>query len=62
MRLLTSYDHGHRLAKARVRFGVGVWLVGLAAYACYSGFWWGVLLLAPAALHFYLGYRLQRGT
>jgi hypothetical protein len=43
---------------ARVRFGVGVWLLALAAFLCYSGLWWGVLLLAPAVLHFYLGYRL----
>ena len=47
---------------ARVRFAVGVWLLALAAYLCYSGFWWGVLLIAPAALHFYLGYRLQHNV
>jgi hypothetical protein len=60
MKLLTSHDHSHRRAMARVRFGVGIWLLALAAYLCYSGFWWGLLLIAPAALHFYLGYRLQR--
>jgi hypothetical protein len=60
MKPLTSYDHGHRRAKARVRFGVGIWLLALAAYSCYSGLWWGVLLLAPAALHFYLGCRLLK--
>jgi hypothetical protein len=59
MKLLTSYDHSHGRARARVRFGVGIWLLSLAAYSCYSGLWWGVLLIAPAALHFYLGYRLQ---
>jgi hypothetical protein len=32
------------------------------ASLCYSGSWWGVLLIAPAALHFYLGYRLQRSV
>ena len=57
-----SYTNSHRCAKARVRFGVGIWLLALAAYACYSGHWWGVLLVAPAALHFYLGYRLQRSV
>jgi hypothetical protein len=56
------YTHSHLRAKARVRFGVGIWLLALAAYACYSGLWWGVLLIAPAALHFYLGYRLQRSV
>jgi hypothetical protein len=47
-----------RALRARVRFGVGIWLLAFAAYTCYSGLWWGVLLVAPAALHFYLGYRL----
>jgi len=59
---LTSYGHDHRRAKARVRFGVGIWLLALAAYLCYSDSRWGLLLIAPAALHFYLGYRLQRSV
>jgi hypothetical protein len=62
MKLLTSYGDSHRRAKARVRFGVGIWLLALAAFLIYSGSWWGVLLIAPAALHFYLGYRLQRSA
>jgi len=57
-----SSDQSHRRAKVGVRFGVGVWLLALAAYACYSGYWWGVLLIAPAALHFHLGYRLQHSV
>ncbi|HEY5192398.1 MAG TPA: hypothetical protein VIJ39_00825 [Solirubrobacteraceae bacterium] len=62
MKDFASYTHSHDRAKACVRFGVGIWLLALAAYTCYSGSWWGVLLVAPAALHFYLGYRLQRGV
>jgi hypothetical protein len=62
MKAFASYPHSHRRAKARVRFGVGIWLLALSAYACYSGAWWGVLLVAPAALHFYLGYRLLHGV
>lgn len=62
MRAFAPYVPSHRRAKARVRFGVGIWLLALAAYACYSGLWWGVLLGAPAALHFYLGYRLLHGV
>ena len=46
----------------RVRFRVGVWPLALAAYLCYSGYWWGALLITPAALHFYLGYRLQHSV
>jgi phosphatidylglycerophosphate synthase len=60
MKLPTSRDHSHRRAMARVRFGVGVWLLALAAFLSYSGFWWGVLLIASAALHLYFGCRLQR--
>jgi hypothetical protein len=41
-----------------VRIAVGVWLLILAAILGGSGHWWGVLLLAPAALHFYLAYRV----
>jgi hypothetical protein len=41
-----------------VRVAVAVWLVIAAAIAWDDGYWWGVLLLAPAALHFYLAYRL----
>ena len=62
MKGFASYTHSHRRAKAHVRFGVGIWLLALAAYSCYSGLWWGVLLVAPAALHFYLGYRLLRSV
>jgi hypothetical protein len=44
----------------RVRLGVGIWLLALGAFLCFSGTWWGVLFLPPAALHFYLAYRVQR--
>jgi hypothetical protein len=60
MKALTSYCHGHRRAKGRVRSGVGTWLLALAAFPIYSGSWWGVLPIAPAVLHVYLGYGLQR--
>jgi hypothetical protein len=62
MKGLASYTHSHDRARATVRCGVGTWLLALAAYTCYSGVWWGALLLAPAALHFYLGYRLLRNV
>jgi hypothetical protein len=62
MRLVTSYDNGHRRVISRVRLGAGIWLLGLAAFLCYSGRWWGALLIAPAALHFYLRYRLRHSV
>jgi hypothetical protein len=46
-----------------VRIAVGIWLIALAAIAWSDGYWWGLLLLAPAALHFYLAYRVtHRGN
>jgi hypothetical protein len=58
MRLLPSHLYGHPRLMARVRIGVGIWLLALTAILLGSGYWWGALLLAPAALHFYLAYRL----
>jgi hypothetical protein len=62
MRLVRRYAYSHRRATVRVRLGVGIWLLGLSAFLCYSGYWWGALLIAPAALHFYLGYHLQHNV
>jgi hypothetical protein len=57
MKRLGAYADSHGHAVARARFGVGIWLLALGAFACYWGVWWGALFIAPAALHFYLGYR-----
>jgi hypothetical protein len=43
-----------------VRVAVGVWLLVLTGLMCAWGIWWGLALLAPAALHFYLAYRIAR--
>jgi hypothetical protein len=63
MKRLGSYGFGSPRVVVWVRLGVGVWLLALGAFLCFSGTWWGVLFLAPAALHFYLAYRaaLSRG-
>ncbi len=54
-----GYRHPRRVA--RIRVTVGVWLVIVAAILCADGYWWGALVLVPAALHFFLAYRaLQR--
>lgn len=47
---------------ARVRVGVGIWLLFLTAilYGSGHGGRWGWLLLVGAALHFCLAYRLFR--
>lgn len=47
---------------ARVRIGVGIWLLVLTAilYGSGHGGRWGWLLVAGATLHFCLAYRLFR--
>jgi len=57
MKRLNAYAQGHGRQVASVRVGVGVWLLALGAYLCYRDVWWGLLFIAPAALHFYLAYR-----
>jgi hypothetical protein len=57
MKRLNAYAQGHGHSVATVRFAVGLWLLGLCVWVCARGIWWGLLFLAPAALHFYLGYR-----
>ncbi len=50
------------LQVARVRVGVGIWLLFLTAWMYGSGHGgqWGWLLVVAAALHFGLAYRLFR--
>ena len=47
---------------ARLRVGVGIWLLVLTAVECGSGYGgqWAWLLAVTAALHFGLAYRLFR--
>jgi hypothetical protein len=60
MRLLPSYDRRHPRFVARLRFAVGVWLLVLTSILIGFGRWWGVILLVPAGLPFYLSYRIRR--
>jgi hypothetical protein len=52
----------HPKQVARVRIGVGIWLLFLTAvlYGSGHGGQWGWLLVLAAALHFALAYRLFR--
>jgi hypothetical protein len=64
IKLASPYGYRHPLLVARVRIGVGVWLLILTAilYGYGPGGWWGVLLVPAAALNFYLAYRMPRAT
>ena len=46
----------------RVRVAIGIWLLVVAGILLGNGYWWGVLIFLPAALHFYLAYRTRRAT
>ena len=62
MKLAPSYEYRHPRLFARVRAGIGVWLLILTAilYGSDRSGWWGLLLLSAAALLFFLAYRLPR--
>jgi hypothetical protein len=61
-KLATLYGYRHRLLIARVRTGVGGWLLILTAILFGTGQsgWWAALLVPLAALHFYLAYGARR--
>jgi hypothetical protein len=62
MKLVPPVEYRHARLFARMRIGVGVWLLVLAAilYGYDRGGWWRVLLVPIAALLFYIAYRLPR--
>jgi hypothetical protein len=43
-----------------VRVLTGIWLLILTGLLCGARHWWGLSLLAPAALHFYVARRTRR--
>ena len=64
MKLVPPYEYRHARLYARMRVGVGVWLLILTAilYGYDRGGWWRVLLIPTAALLFYTSYRLPRAV
>jgi hypothetical protein len=62
MKLVPPCEYRHARLFARMRVGVGVWLLILTAilYGYDRGGWWRALLAPTAALLFYIAYRLPR--
>jgi len=60
MQLLSSFDRRRPRTSASVRIAVGVWLLIGAGFACHDGYWSGLVILLPAALNFYLAYRILK--
>jgi hypothetical protein len=58
----SRFSQRHPRLVIGVRVAVGVWLIILAGILCHDGYWWGLALLAPAALHFYLARRVGRAV
>jgi hypothetical protein len=55
----SAYQYRRPRLWIRVRVGIGISLVVLSAILLGYGYWWGALLLAAAALHFYFAYCLR---
>lgn len=56
------WERRHPLLIVRLRVAIGVWLLVLGAILLSERYWWGALMVVPAALHFYLAYRLRRAV
>jgi hypothetical protein len=59
---MTGWGSRHATLVIWIRIGIGIWLAALAAVFGANHDWWGLLLLLPAALHFYLAGRVYRAT
>jgi hypothetical protein len=57
-----SWAGRHRRVVICLRIGIGVWLLIVTAILCNGGYWWGLVILAPAAAHLYLAQRLGRAA
>jgi len=56
------WERRHWRPIVRVRVAIGIWLLLVGAILLGEGYWWGVLIFAAAALHFYLAYRLRHAV
>jgi len=59
---MSGWGSEHATLVIWIRIAVGIWLTALAAVFAANHTWWGLLLLLPAALHFYLAGRAYRAT
>jgi hypothetical protein len=61
-KLYSAWALSHSHAVITIRVISGIWLVVLSGILCTIGYWWGLVLLLVAALHFYLAYHLARAS
>jgi hypothetical protein len=62
MRLTTPYDARHPVVMAWVRFVPAAWMVVLTVLLWSIGDWWATVLLLPAALAFWIGWRVLQSA
>jgi hypothetical protein len=56
------WERRHPLLIIRMRVAIGTWLLVAGAILLSEGYRWGLLMVAPAVLHFYLAYRLRHAV
>jgi hypothetical protein len=56
------WERRHARLIIRMRVAIGIWLLVVGGLLLGGGVWWGVLMVAPAALHFYFAYRLRHAV
>jgi hypothetical protein len=56
------WERRHPRLIARLRVTIGIWLLVAGAILLDRGYWWGALMVVPAALHFYLAYRIRHAV
>jgi hypothetical protein len=57
-----AWAYRHPRVLICLRIGIGIWILFLTAILCNHGYWWGLVLLAPAAAHFFLARRFARAV
>jgi hypothetical protein len=57
-----QWERRHPRLIIRVRIAIGIWLLVLTGILLGDGRWWGALIFLPAALHFYLAYRIRHAV
>jgi hypothetical protein len=57
-----TWERRHWRLIVRVRVAIGIWLLVVGGILLSDGYWWGALIFLPAALHFYLAYRIRHAV
>jgi hypothetical protein len=57
-----QWERRHPRLIVRLRVLIGIWLLVVGGILLGAGNWWGALMVAPAALHFYLAHRFSRAV